>query len=190
LFQLASGLREFRGQRVSGETTMGSQRSSNFFTIVWIGLFAGTLDITDNLIFNLLRGVTPKMVFQYIASALIGRSSLQLGGASIALGVVLHYTIALSWTFVFYAASRKLPVLSRRPVFCGLLYGGMVYLFMNFMVLPLTRLPYAPRAMTIASRINGVLALLLFIGLTISLMVRRFAPPAWDRATAHPRAAE
>ncbi len=48
------------------------------------------------------------MVFQYIASGLIGTSSFQLGGKSIALGVVLHYAIALTWTFVFYAASRKL----------------------------------------------------------------------------------
>ncbi len=69
-------------------------------------------------------------------------------------------------------------VLSRRPVISGLLYGALVYLFMNLIVLPLTRLPHAPRAVTIASRINGVLALLLFIGLTISLMVRRFVPPA------------
>jgi hypothetical protein len=181
-------LREFHGQRISGEITMDSQRPKKFLTIVRIGLFAGTLDITDNLIFNLLRGVTPRMVFQYIASALIGRSSLQLGGESIALGVVLHYTIALSWTFFFYSASRKLAVLSRRPVICGLLYGGTVYLCMNFVVLPLTRLPYAPRAMTMASRINGVLALLLLIGLTISLMVRRFAPPVWNGTTEHPPA--
>jgi hypothetical protein len=27
-----------------------------------------TLDIADNLIFNQLRGITPKMVFQYIAT--------------------------------------------------------------------------------------------------------------------------
>jgi hypothetical protein len=37
-------------------------------TVVWIGLVAGTLDITDNLIFNQLRGITPRIVFQYIAS--------------------------------------------------------------------------------------------------------------------------
>jgi uncharacterized membrane protein YagU involved in acid resistance len=160
------------------EATTRSQRTGNFPTILWIGLIAGTLDITDNLIFNMLRGVPPKMVFQYIASGLIGRNSFHLGGKSTALGVLLHYAIAIAWTLVFYAASRKLPVLSRRPVICGLLYGAFVYLFMNLIVLPLTRLPRAPRAMTIASRTNGVLALLLFIGLTISLMMRRFVPPA------------
>lgn len=33
-----------------------------------IGLFAGTLDIADALIFNVLRGIAPVMVLQYIAT--------------------------------------------------------------------------------------------------------------------------
>ena len=146
-------------------------------TILWIGLIAGTLDITENLIFNQLRGITPKMVFQYIASGLIGRASFRGGLKSVALGVALHYFIAITWTAVFYAATRKLAVFSRWPVICGLLYGGIVYLFMNLVVLPLSGVPHTRNAITLASRINGVLALLLCIGLTISLLVRRMAPP-------------
>lgn len=145
-------------------------------TILWIGLFAGTLDITDNLIFNQLRGITPKMAFQYIASGLIGIQASRGGGLlSVALGVAIHYTIALVWTALFYAASRKFAILSRRSVLSGLVYGGAIYLFMNFIVLPLSRVPYRPSAVTIASRVNGVLALLLFIGLPISLLVRRYS---------------
>ena len=49
-----------------------TRKITSLVTILWIGLFAGTLDIADNLIFNQLRGITPKMVFQYIASGLIG----------------------------------------------------------------------------------------------------------------------
>jgi hypothetical protein len=144
-------------------------------TILWIGLFAGTLDIADNLIFNQLRGITPKMVFQYIASGLIGMQAFQGGLLSTALGVAIHYTIALIWTGVFYTASRRLAVLSRRPVLSGLVYGGAVYLFMNFIILPLSGVPHPRSAVTIASRINGVLALLLFIGLPISLLVRGYS---------------
>ncbi len=44
------------------------------------GLVAGTLDITDNLVFNQLRGITPWRVFQYIASGLIGRQAFQVVG--------------------------------------------------------------------------------------------------------------
>ncbi len=150
-----------------------SRRSGVVAAILRIGLIAGSLDIADNLIFNQFRGITPKMVFQYIASGLIGMKSFRSGGASIILGVVLHYLIALIWTAVFYAASRKLAILRRRAVVCGLLYGGAVYLFMTLVVVPLSGVPHARNAMTLASRINGVLALLFCIGLTISVLVRR-----------------
>jgi hypothetical protein len=49
---------------------------------------------------------------------------------------------------------------------------------MNFIVLPLSAVPHSRSAITLASRINGVLALLLFIGLPISLLVRRHLTPA------------
>jgi hypothetical protein len=150
-----------------------TRKIATLVTILWIGLVAGTLDITDNLIFNQFRGISPTRVFQYIASGLIGMKSFQIGLASVALGVAIHYTIAIFWTGVFYAASRRFSILIRRPVICGLLYGGVVYLFMNFVVLPLSSVPFRPAAVTLASRINGVLALLLFIGLTISLLTRR-----------------
>ena len=150
-----------------------TRKITTLMTILWIGLIAGTLDIADNLIFNQFRGISPIRVFQYIASGLIGMKSFQLGLASVALGVLIHYTIALFWTGVFYTASRKFSILVRRPVICGLLYGVVVYLVMNFVILPLSRVPPRPAAVTLPSRINAVLALLLFIGLTISLLTRR-----------------
>ncbi len=155
-------------------TTTGWRRSEAVFTILWIGLVAGTLDITDALVFYGSRGTTPTMLFQYIASGLIGMNSFRDGLASVVLGVVLHYGIALGWTAVFYAASRKFSVLCRRPVISGLLYGGAVYLFMNWIVLPLSGVPHVRSAIPTADRINGVLAVVLLIGLTISLLVCRY----------------
>lgn len=165
---------------MTGEVTKnsradGRRRSGALFTILWIGLIAGTLDITDALVFNQLRGVTPAMVLQYIASGLIGMRSFRSGMASVFLGLVLHYFIALTWTGIFYAGSRKLAILGRRPVICGLIYGGAVYLFMNLIVLPFSRVPRLQNPMTLAARVNGVLAVVLFIGLTVSLLVHRNA---------------
>jgi hypothetical protein len=45
--------------------------AKSFRTILWIGLVAGTLDITENIVFNAFRGVTPWRIFQFIASGLI-----------------------------------------------------------------------------------------------------------------------
>lgn len=154
-----------------------ARRAGAFPVVLIIGLIAGTLDITDSLVFNYFRGITPTMIFQYIATGLIGMRAIDLGLASIALGVALHYTIALTWTAIFYAASRKLAIFTRRPVICGLLYGAFIYLVMNFIVLPLSRVPHVHATATLAARINAVLALLVCIGLAISLLVRRLAPP-------------
>lgn len=141
--------------------------------ILGIGLVAGTLDITDALVFSYFRGATPVMVFQYIASGLIGLKSFQLGWTAVVLGVAIHYFIALTWTAVFYVASRRFTVLVRRPVFSGLLYGVAVYLFMNLVALPLSGVPHPLKPVSLVSRVNGVLALMLCIGLTIALLVRR-----------------
>jgi hypothetical protein len=148
--------------------------SSAAWIVVRIALIAGTLDISENIIFNAFRGITPKMIFQFIASGLIGtKAALALGMASVALGVAIHYFIATWWTFVYYAASRRLEFLVDRAAITGILYGGLVYIVMNFVVLPLTRIPHAKAAMTVASRVSGVLALLFCIGLTIALLVKR-----------------
>ena len=141
-------------------------------TILGIGLVAGTLDIGDALIFAGRRGVTPSMVFRFIGSGLIGMSAAAKGPAPVFLGVILHYTIALAWTAAFVLASLRIPVLGRRPVISGLAYGLLVYLVMNLIVLPLSRVPPRPGPTPLAARVNGVLAVMLCIGLAISLLTR------------------
>jgi uncharacterized membrane protein YagU involved in acid resistance len=150
-----------------------SQHTKRIRAFFWIGLVAGTLDITENLVFNFFRGITPSRVFQYIASGLIGIESFRSGWSSVALGVAIHYVIAFTWTGIFFIAAVNLPPLNRRPILSGVVYGLIVYLVMNLIVLPLTRIPHPPAAVTIASRINAVLALIVCIGLAVSLLTRR-----------------
>lgn len=149
-----------------------SRRPWSFTTVLWIGLIAGTLDISDNLVYNGLRGVTPAMVFRFIASGLVGVAAVQTGWAPVALGAFLHYFIAFSWTAIFYTASRKFGLLVRRPVLSGLVYGGFVYVFMNVVVVPLSRVPHLTRHISLAAHINAVLSVVIFIGLVASLLVR------------------
>ena len=75
--------------------------------IFWIGLVAGTLDITENIVFNAFRRITPWRIFQYIASGLLGSQSFQMGWTSVGLGVAIHYAIALTWTAIFLSARRN-----------------------------------------------------------------------------------
>ena len=95
-----------------------------------------------------------------------------MGASGYALGVAIHYTIALFWTCVFYAARQKLDFVKRAPVASGLLYGIVVYGIMNFVVLPLSGVPKLGHV-SVAGRVNGVLALMICIGLTVSLLFHR-----------------
>ena len=172
------GSAEAASPAASRMNSANARTSRRMWTVFWIGLVAGTLDISENIIFNAFRHITAYQIFQYIASGLIDGKSFSMGGASVALGVAIHYTIAMTWTVIFYLLSRRVLVLTRQATICGIVYGGVVYVVMNFVVLPMTRVPHAHAAVSVASRVSGVLALLLCIGLTIALLVKRFAPPA------------
>lgn len=160
-----------------------ARQASAVSTILWIGLIAGTLDISYNLIYNSFRRITPAMVFRFIASGLVGTARVvHMGAAGIALGVILHYCIAMTWTIIFYAASRKIAILWRRPVVSGLLYGCVVFLVMNFVVVPLSNVPHPKHHLTMFVWVVNVIVPLLFcIGLTISLLMRKYAPPPQAR---------
>ncbi|HEV2837057.1 MAG TPA: hypothetical protein VGW58_17195 [Pyrinomonadaceae bacterium] len=143
--------------------------------IFWGGLIAGALDIIAACVSSWLRaGFPPTRVLQSVASGILGAAAYS-GGAKIAvLGLALHFFIATTWTTVFYFASRKLRFLIERPVTWGLVYGLIVYAFMNFVVLPLSAFPQRtpPR---LSGRIIGLLIIMFCVGLPIALIVRRFS---------------
>jgi uncharacterized membrane protein YagU involved in acid resistance len=58
--------------------------------------------------------------------------------ATAGLGLTLHYLIALSMSLVYYLAAQRWQVLWRRPVLCGAGYGLLVYVIMNYLVVPLS----------------------------------------------------
>jgi hypothetical protein len=154
----------------------------SFRTIFTAGTVAGLLDIGDAFVTYALRGVAPARVLQGIASGLLGIRAFTGGAWTVILGGGLHFLIAFSAAGVFYFASRRIQLLTKRPVFSGILYGCCVFSFMNFVVLPLSaiglRLPSSPGAW-----INSVLAILLLVGLPISLIVHRIDVEFEDSAS-------
>ncbi len=138
------------------------------------GLVAGTLDITSAIILAWMRGISAVRLLQFVASGLIGRQSFQGGNATAALGLFLHFVIAFGATAVFYVASRKLPILRERPIAGGLIFGLCVWLVMNLIIVPLSAA--TPRH-TWSGDLTQVAIHMILIGLTISLLVRRFSDP-------------
>ncbi len=103
-----------------------------------------------------------------------GRASFAQGSRSAFLGLLLHFFIAFTVATVYILASRRLP-LSRHPFLYGTLYGIAVYCVMNYIVLPLSKA--GPRGhFSLITFVNGVGALIFFIGIPVALIARRYIP--------------
>jgi hypothetical protein len=150
-----------------------ASRGRSFAAVFWGGLFAGIFDITQAFIGFGLLGATPYGILQHIAGGIFGARSSQMGWTSAVIGLVLHFTIAFTAATIYYLASRMMPVLVERAVLCGLLYGELVFLFMYFVVLPLSAL--GPARFNIVTYITGPIGHTFLVGLPIALSVRRFA---------------
>jgi hypothetical protein len=120
----------------------GSPRvPSPWLAVLLGGLVAGALDIAYACIFWAIKaGVPPARIFHSVAAGLLGREAAVAGGASTAaLGLALHFFIALAVAVVYYSAARHAAALWRRPWLFGSLYGVGVYGVMNYIVVPLSR---------------------------------------------------
>jgi len=147
-------------------------RLSGRQAVLYGSLVVGTLDALDAIVFFGLRsGAQPIRIFQGIAFGLIGPPARQGGLKTAALGVLLHYFIAFGIVVTYFLVSRRVRLLTRRPVVCGLLYGLVAYAVMNLVVLPLSKVggPSLPAAPVLA---NGLLIHMLGVGLPSALFAR------------------
>jgi hypothetical protein len=107
--------------------------------ILYGTLVVGTLDAIDALVFFGLRsGATPVRIFQGIAGGWLGRATYSGGLRTAALGVATHYGIAFGIVVTYFVVSRRVRLLTRHPIPCGVVYGLLAWLFMNRVVIPLS----------------------------------------------------
>jgi hypothetical protein len=166
-----TGHRAFEKENAMNGSTTRSGRALP--AIFWGGLLCGVLDISSAFVAYGFRGVKPIRILQSVASGLLGPAAFKGGVETAVLGAGLHSLVAFTAATVFYLASRKIAWLTQRPVVAGFLYGEVVYVFMNFIVIPLSLAHRAP--FSIASLVTGPVGHLFFVGLPISLAVRRFS---------------
>ena len=144
--------------------------------ILWGGLIAGVWDLSFAFVYYVnfgAKGTTVLRVMQSVAGGLLGKATFDGGAASAALGVVLHFCIATGAAATYVLASRRLPLLVRQAVPCGLGYGAAVYFFMNMVVLPLSA--YHSRAFPPPLPPGPIVAHMIGVGLPIALVARRYA---------------
>lgn len=153
------------------------RRNPAAFAILVGGGIAGACDITYAIVFSAFHGVAPLRILQSVASGLLGKPAFDGGIPVGILGLALHFAMTTLMAAIFWFASRRLPLLARHYVPAGLAYGLLIYLAMNFVVLPLSAWP---------GKFNPDLTLLVFnlivhmglVGLSIAWATHKAAPAA------------
>lgn len=146
-------------------------KNSLLSAIAWAGLLAGTLDILAACgNFSIQTGRDPIIVLRFVASGAVGPDAMTGGWPMALLGLIIHFVIAYSWTILFFLIYTKLP--NGNWIVYGLTYGVVVWVIMNLVILPLTKIPQRP--FNLNSAIIGMIILMLMIGLPISYLARKF----------------
>lgn len=101
-------------------------------------LLCGVLDIVAACLQAWIQGGrAPADVLRGVASALWGAAAMTSGPGMAAIGLAMHFTVALTATLVFYVLSRRFAVLRTAPLWLvGPLYGVGVFCAMNYGTLP------------------------------------------------------
>jgi hypothetical protein len=138
------------------------------------GGIAGLLDITYAIV---LWGVILKAgaltILQSVAAGWLGKASFDGGAATAALGLATHFGIAYCMALVYVLAATKLPVLVHRPIVMGVIYGFLLFLVMNFVVVPLSAIGW--REPTPLGLLRALIPHLVFVGPVISWFAARRA---------------
>ena len=138
------------------------------------GLIAGAADITYAIVLSWIRGGSPMRMLRYIASGLLGPEVVQAGTAMAAVGLLLHFCIAIGWAALFVLASLRVDALRSHPVVAGLLYGLLVWAVMQYVVLPASLVRPGPGPQ-LGWPLAGMLAIhALGVGLPIALVTSRW----------------
>ena len=136
------------------------------------GLIVGAMDISSAFILAISRGSTTTRLLQFVASGLIGPKAFEGGASAAALGLGLHFVIAVGLVAVFYAASRSIAFIPSHPAMSGLIYGLIVFGVMNLIVLPLST---AKPRHSLTGDLIQIGIHMFVIGLPTALLVRRLS---------------
>ncbi|MBX3429281.1 MAG: hypothetical protein KF779_06845 [Hyphomonadaceae bacterium] len=105
------------------------------------GVLAGAFDIVYAFVIYgpLSYGLTPQEVLQSVASGWLGREVSRAGGwSSAGLGLATHFLIATLMASAYAVAAQSFQPLKTRWVLWGLVYGLILYVAMNYVVVPLS----------------------------------------------------
>jgi hypothetical protein len=146
-------------------------------TVLVAGFAAGTLDALGAIVVYgpVLGKLSIGRIFRGIASAAYGHLATQGGMEMAWIGLGFHYLIAVIFAGLYCLIFPNFRFLHHRALVSGFLYGMIIWLVMNLLVLPRTKLPPAP--FSLSGIILSALLLIFLVGLPIALITQRY----WNR---------
>jgi len=142
-------------------------------TAVVDGIFASVLSVVYNS--------DATRVWKGVAAVLLGPTAMKGGTSTVLIGLVMHLTVALTWSLVFlflYESSQRLRELARSRF--GVLkvasvYGPFIWLVMSLVVIPLL----THRSPTLSGRwLFQLVAHIPFVAMPIVWGISRYSQPA------------
>lgn len=148
-------------QRVAAAAATVAVLDLAFATVLWV---------------LIQQKITMVQLVQGIAGGVMGKAAFAAGAASVALGLAVHCTIAFAWTIVYLIVVRRSATLRqivatwRGALLLGVGYGVLVWLLMDFVVLPLSRA--TPTPLFSANFLYTLLAHVTVVGPPIVLLLK------------------
>jgi hypothetical protein len=132
------------------------------------GIVAATIDIGAAC---LITGRDVIYILHVIAGGLLGQSTFSGGTQTALLGLLLQELMGLIIAAIYVGAAGVMPLLKRRWLACGLLYGVAIFVVMNYVVVPLSAWKHVPH-FTTDKFLENLTAMLLF-GVIVAFFARR-----------------
>lgn len=153
-------------------------KRSFFASALLAGIIAGALDIIAACINAYIKtSTTPIQVLKGIASGAFGRDAISGGPMMAVWGLLFHFIIAISFTFLFFFLAKQIPSLVKYPLIIGILYGLFVWAAMRFIVLPyLSTLNPKPIIGNEAIKNAGIAAAIIVVcvGIPVAILAKRY----------------
>lgn len=137
------------------------------------GLIVGTLDISAAFLYYFIRtGNNPLRVLTFVASGIFGKAAFAGGAEMMVAGLVFHYIIATTFAFIFFWLFSRIDGLRKIGLLSGIVYGIIVWMIMNLIVVPLSNVSRPPFRWDGA--LINMLILIVCIGIPLSLMAKSY----------------
>jgi uncharacterized membrane protein YagU involved in acid resistance len=153
-------------------------RKSFFASALTAGLMAGALDIIAACLQAYLKNETPPMqVLRGVASGAFDPKTFSSPALLALCGLLIHFFIAITFTFFFFFLAKQIPSLIKYPIPVGIIYGAFVWGAMRFIILPyLSRLNPTPIEGSEAIKNAAISAgiIVVCVGIPVVLLARKY----------------